>query len=66
MSSKPGVWFTLLPATRNLKMRFASLNLRREHPSKSAQKSLGLNLIPLPTKVISSHKSGSSDATSQR
>lgn len=45
MSSKPGVWFTLLPATRNLKMRFASLNLRREHPSKSAQnKGLELNL----------------------
>jgi len=41
MSSKPGVWFTLLPATRNLKMRFArylaTLNLRHEHPSKSTQ-----------------------------
>lgn len=36
MSSKPGVWFTLLPATRNLKVRFArylaDLNLRRERP----------------------------------
>lgn len=36
MSSKSGVLFTLLPATRNLKMRFArylaTLNLRREQP----------------------------------
>lgn len=71
MSSKPGVWFTLLPATRNLKMRFArylaTLNLRHEHPSKSAQQKPWVKfIIPSPTKVISSHKSGSSDATSQR
>lgn len=64
MSSKPGVWFTLLPATRNLKMRFArylaTLNLRHEHPSKSAQQKPRAKFInPLPVKVIASHKSGS-------
>lgn len=60
MSSKPGVWFTLLPATRDLKARFASLNLRHEHPSKSAQQKPRAKFInPLPVKVIASHKSGS-------
>lgn len=67
MSSKPGVWFTLLPATRNLKMRFArylaTLNLRHEHPSKSTQQR---PWAKFPVKVIASHKSGSSDTTPQR
>ncbi len=64
MSSKPGVWFTLLPATRNLKLRFAiylaTLILRHEHPIKSAKKNpLDKFINPRPVKVIASHKSGS-------
>ena len=71
MSSEPGVWFTFLPATRDLKARFAryltTLNLRNEHPIKAAQQKRWYNfIIPALEKVIEYNKRGSGDATPQR